>query len=78
YTLNDAPVVVMRGRDNELRAFHNVCQHRGSLLMKDEAGVSRNMRCLYHCWTYDLEGKLIFVPDEHYFSGLNKADRSLK
>ncbi|MEZ7272959.1 aromatic ring-hydroxylating dioxygenase subunit alpha [Sphingobium sp. 10 DY56-G10] len=78
YTLNEAPVVVMRGRDGEIRAFHNVCQHRGSLLMKDEGGVARNMRCLYHCWTYDLDGKLIFVPDEHYFSGLNKEERGLK
>lgn len=78
YTLNDAPVVVMRGSDNELRAFHNVCQHRGSLLMKEDSGIARNMRCLYHCWTYNLEGKLAFVPDEHYFAGLDKSERGLK
>ncbi len=78
YTLNDTPVVVIRGSSGELRAFHNVCQHRGSKLMKDEAGTARNMRCLYHCWTYDVDGKLLFVPDEHYYSGLNKAERSLR
>lgn len=78
YTLNETPVVVVRGRDKSLRAFHNVCQHRGSLLMKDEGGVAKNMRCLYHCWTYDLEGQLAFVPDEHYFSDLDKVTRGLK
>lgn len=78
YTLNDSPVVVVRGKDGELRAFHNVCQHRGSKLMKDESGVAHNMRCLYHCWTYDLQGDLQFVPDEHYYSNLDKPSRSLK
>lgn len=78
YSINETPIVVVRGRDGELRAFHNVCQHRGSKLMKDESGTARNMRCLYHCWTYDLEGKLLFVPDEHYYTGLNKAERGLK
>lgn len=78
YTLNGAPVVVIRGRAGELRAFHNVCQHRGSKLMKEESGTARNMRCLYHCWTYDIDGKLLFVPDEHYYAGLNKAERGLK
>ncbi|MCB2072340.1 MAG: aromatic ring-hydroxylating dioxygenase subunit alpha [Novosphingobium sp.] len=78
YTINDAPVVVVRGKDNELRAFYNTCQHRGSKLMKDEAGVTHNLRCLYHCWTYDLAGSLQFVPDEHYYSDLRKNERSLK
>jgi phenylpropionate dioxygenase-like ring-hydroxylating dioxygenase large terminal subunit len=78
YSINDAPVVVVRGRDNVLRAFHNTCQHRGSMLMKEPAGKEANLRCAYHCWTYDLDGKLIFVPDEHYFAGMNKCDRGLK
>lgn len=78
YTINDAPVVVVRGKDDCLRAFYNTCQHRGSKLMKNEAGVSHNLRCLYHCWTYDLTGALQFVPDEHYYSDLRKQDRALK
>lgn len=78
YTLNDAPVVVVRGRDNILRAFHNTCQHRGSMLMKKESGTERNLRCNYHCWTYDLDGKLVFVPDEHYFAGMDKSLRGLR
>ena len=78
YTINDAPVVVLRGKDNLLKAFYNTCQHRGSKLMKDEAGVAHNLRCLYHCWTYDLAGSLQFVPDEHYYSDLRKNERSLK
>lgn len=78
YELNDAPIVIIRGRDNVIRAFHNVCQHRGSLLVKDEAGTARQMRCLYHCWTYDLDGKLVFVPNDYYFAGLDKTKRGLK
>lgn len=77
-SLNDSPVVVVRGRDEQLRAFHNVCQHRGSKLMKKESGNAHNLRCLYHCWTYDLDGKLLFVPDEHYYAGLIKDERGLK
>lgn len=78
YTLNDAPVVVVRGKDGELRAFHNVCQHRGSKLMKEESGTAHNMRCLYHCWTYNLQGELQFVPDDHYYADLDKPSRGLK
>lgn len=78
YMLNESPVVVVRGKDDVLRAFHNTCQHRGSMLMKQPEGKERALRCAYHCWTYDLDGKLLFVPDEHYFAGMDKSKRGLK
>ena len=55
------PVVTVRGRDNELRAFVNVCRHRGYLLC-DGAGKRETLQCPYHAWTYDLDGSLRSAP----------------
>jgi len=57
-------VLIVRGRDGTLRAFLNVCRHRGARLCAEEAGqVRRNVRCSYHAWTYDLEGRLVAAPN---------------
>lgn len=57
-------VLVVRGRDHELRAFLNVCRHRGAMLCtEDEGQVRRNLRCPYHAWTYGLDGKLVAAPN---------------
>ena len=59
--------IVVRGSDNELRAFANVCRHRGSLVCLEQSGEVKNFRCPYHGWTYDIDGKLIAardMPDE--------------
>jgi phenylpropionate dioxygenase-like ring-hydroxylating dioxygenase large terminal subunit len=52
------------GDDGKIRAFYNVCQHRGMLLMSAEQGNSRRLVCPYHGWAYDLKGTLRVVPDE--------------
>jgi len=57
------PVVVIRGKDMRIRAFHNVCRHRGQRLCSKVSGSTPNLVCPYHQWTYDLEGKLIFARD---------------
>ena len=57
------PVVVIRGKDMRIRAFHNVCRHRGQKLCAHANGSTPNLVCPYHQWTYDLEGKLIFARD---------------
>ncbi|MEM9743964.1 MAG: aromatic ring-hydroxylating dioxygenase subunit alpha [Pseudomonadota bacterium] len=59
--LGGSPVVVVRGADGELRGFHNVCRHRGALLM-DGSGTCETMTCPYHRWQYDLDGTLKNVP----------------
>ena len=67
------PVLIVRGRDDVLRAFHNSCRHRGSLLCAEGSGTSPRLICPYHRWTYDLTGKLLaagrmpddFVKAEH-------------
>jgi glycine betaine catabolism A len=57
-------VLVVRGRDGELRAFLNVCRHRGAALCTEPEGqVRRNLRCPYHSWTYALDGKLVAAPN---------------
>lgn len=52
------PLVVVRGNDRILRAFHNVCRHRGATLVEDDSGRMVRFQCPYHAWTYDLEGTL--------------------
>jgi choline monooxygenase len=56
-----APAVVVRGRDGVLRAFANVCRHRGSVIVK-ERGRRETLQCPYHAWTYDLDGSLRSAP----------------
>lgn len=53
------PVLVVRGRDGELRAFHNSCRHRGSILCKPGEGNMPRLTCPYHRWTYGLDGRLL-------------------
>ncbi|KAA0021510.1 aromatic ring-hydroxylating oxygenase subunit alpha [Antrihabitans cavernicola] len=65
-------VLVVRGRDGAVRAFLNVCRHRGARICTDESGqVRRNLQCPYHAWTYGLDGKLIAAPN---MSALTDAD----
>lgn len=78
YRIGGIPVLIVRGNDNTLRAFYNTCQHRGAMLKKDTEGKEQKLRCQYHCWTYDLEGKLTYIPDEHYFAGMDKSKHGLK
>jgi choline monooxygenase len=75
--LMNAPIVIVRGRDGEVRAFYNTCRHRGAPVVKDEAGRCNLLRCQYHSWAYDLDGTLVQVPDERDFAGLDKAARGL-
>ncbi|MEU6122327.1 aromatic ring-hydroxylating dioxygenase subunit alpha [Streptomyces sp. NPDC047123] len=57
-------VLITRSRTGELRAFLNVCRHRGARLCTEESGqVRRTLQCPYHAWTYDLDGKLIAAPN---------------
>ena len=58
-TVDDEPLIVVRGRDDLLRAFYNVCQHRGTAVVEEPCGVAVRFQCPYHAWIYDLDGKLI-------------------
>ncbi len=57
-------VIVVRGKDGELRGFFNVCRHRGSQLCDAHAGRMKGaVKCPYHAWSYSFEGKLIGTPN---------------
>lgn len=56
------PVVVVRDAETRLRAFYNVCRHRGGPLVTDDCGSARMLQCKYHGWTYRLDGMLRGVP----------------
>lgn len=74
----NANVLIVRGRDNVIRAFHNVCRHRGSKLKCDRSGNSRQgIACPYHGWTFNTDGSLRGVPDGDQFPGLNKSQLGL-
>ena len=66
------PVLVARGKDGVLRAFSNVCRHRGAVLAQG-AGQAPVIRCPYHGWTYALDGSLLGTPE---FEGVAGWDRS--
>ena len=56
-------VLVVRGKDERIRGFYNVCRHRGSRICDDEQGVVRtHLRCPYHAWGYALDGTLVTTP----------------
>ena len=59
YRLANESAIIVRGQDEKIRAFANVCRHRGSLVCLQDQGNCRKFVCPYHGWTYDLEGKLI-------------------
>ena len=72
-----SPILIVRGVDQKFRAFYNTCRHRGGPVVREACGKAAMLRCSYHSWTYDFEGKLIDVPDERDFVDLDKAERSL-
>jgi phenylpropionate dioxygenase-like ring-hydroxylating dioxygenase large terminal subunit len=67
-------VIVIRGDDGQVRAFTNVCRHRGSRLVDGAAGCSRVLTCPYHAWSYARDGRLVGVPHRHEYPGL-ETDR---
>ena len=59
------PVILVRCRDGEIRAFHNVCRHRGSRLVAEPCQGRKTLVCPYHAWTYGLDGRLLTRPHFH-------------
>ncbi|KAA5834985.1 aromatic ring-hydroxylating dioxygenase subunit alpha [Saccharopolyspora hirsuta] len=71
-------VLIVRGRDGALRAFLNVCRHRGARLCVEESGsVRRSLQCPYHAWTYGLDGKLVAAPNLNSMQDVNRDEYGL-
>ncbi|WP_240777012.1 aromatic ring-hydroxylating oxygenase subunit alpha [Nonomuraea basaltis] len=67
-------LIISRARDGSVRAFYNVCRHRGATLCTEESGeVKRAFQCSYHAWTYDLDGKLIAAPNLTKMADLDRV-----
>jgi len=63
-TVGRESIIVVRGRDDVLRAFLNVCRHRGARLCNEASGkLKGSIQCRYHAWTYGLDGRLIGAPN---------------
>ena len=72
-------IIIMMGQDYRLRAFHNICRHRGTQLLRAEGKVNKALICPYHDWSYDLEGDLLSLPKEQEeFDKLDKTSLGLK
>jgi anthranilate 1,2-dioxygenase large subunit len=67
--VGDTPVIVTRDHDGELYAFENRCAHRGALLALDDRGSAKDFTCVYHAWTYTLQGDLTGVAFEDGIKG---------
>jgi choline monooxygenase len=67
------PVLVIRDDEGELRAFRNVCRHRGSRLLSGSGACGKAIRCRYHGWTYRFDGSLIGVPEGRAIPDLDKS-----
>lgn len=71
------PLLLVRGRDGVIRAFLNVCRHRGARVVPQREGCRHRFSCPYHAWTYDTEGKLLALPHEASFGDLDRSAHGL-
>ncbi len=77
------PLVMVRDKNGNVNVFHNVCSHRGQMLVHQACNVKGVIRCPYHSWTYKLEGDLQGTPHIggsgiHELEGFEKDDKGLK
>ena len=63
------PLMFVRDRAGVLRAFFNACPHRGMSVCREKSGSARTFTCFYHGWTFDLQGKLVALPDAAGYAG---------
>jgi len=72
------PVLIMRCQAGDIRAFFNVCQHRGHILLAGQGRLKKRIVCPYHAWSYSLDGALHTARLTGDIAGFDKADFSLK
>jgi len=70
------PILVVRGQDSQIRAFVNVCRHRG-MPVAEGSGCRKSFVCPYHSWTYALDGTLKNIADSHGFPGVDAEEHGL-
>jgi phenylpropionate dioxygenase-like ring-hydroxylating dioxygenase large terminal subunit len=75
--IGDEPLVIARGRDRTLRAFYNVCRHRGTAIVEEACGKAVRFQCPYHAWIYDLEGNLVRAKHTEDLADFDRKDFGL-
>ncbi len=83
FNLLGIPILIVRNKENEVKVFHNVCSHRGFKLVDQECKLKNVIRCPYHSWSYDFNGKLTVTPHigglgKHEVEGFDKNKSKLK
>jgi nitrite reductase/ring-hydroxylating ferredoxin subunit len=71
------PIFVTRGKDGKVRAFLNICPHRGSRIVREPCGTASRFTCRFHGWTFDSTGNAIGIPEETQFCGAIDAQKHL-
>src|SRR5210317_821512 len=73
--LGNERAVVIRGEDGEIRAFHNLCRHRGSRVVEGDSGHCKNTIVYpFHAWSYHLDGRLKTIPRADTFPHIDKSE----
>ena len=77
FDLMGVPLLILRDKNNKIKVFHNVCSHRGMILVNEECKLKNTIRCPYHSWSYNFDGELIATP---HIGGMNihEADGFIK
>jgi phenylpropionate dioxygenase-like ring-hydroxylating dioxygenase large terminal subunit len=78
FDLAGEPVILFHGKDGRIRAFYNICRHRGATLTDKPSGKVRTLACAYHGWIYDNQGELVSIRDQRDFPGFDKSCYGLK
>ena len=83
FNLLDLPIIILRDKKNKIRVFHNVCSHRGYKILQKSCSIKNTLRCPYHSWAYNTDGKLVATPhiggmNKHTAKNFNKSDNALK
>ena len=73
-------LILLRGDNNQIKAFHNFCRHRGSELVTQEncGSIGQRIQCPYHAWTYDRNGNLVSAPNMNDQKGFERSEFGLK
>ena len=78
HDLTNAPILIIKGKDQKIRAFLNICRHRGVRLVTEQKGqIKRNIVCPYHAWSYDTQGCLKGIIHPQGFNDVNADTHSL-
>jgi phenylpropionate dioxygenase-like ring-hydroxylating dioxygenase large terminal subunit len=71
------PVLIVRQADGSVRAFVDMCSHRGAIVVPEGHGSARRFSCPYHGWTYGADGELVGIPDGDAFDGFDRGCHGL-